>query len=91
VWVKGILTSETSPVLLNGTPEKVFYCRKRCLARGSSIPLLFVLVVDMLQSIINKAKDMGLLKLPLNVGYTTDFPIIQYAYDTILIMEAWPL
>jgi hypothetical protein len=32
--------------------------------------------------LINKAKDMGLLSLPINVGYTLDFPIIQYADDT---------
>jgi hypothetical protein len=32
----------------------------------------------------------GLLRLPINVGYTNDFPIIQYAYDTLLIMEACP-
>jgi hypothetical protein len=37
---------------------------------------LFVLAADLLQSIINKAKDMGLLKLPINVGYIDDFPII---------------
>jgi hypothetical protein len=34
---------------------------------------------------------MGLLKLPIKVGYTTDFPIVQYADDTLLIMEACPL
>jgi hypothetical protein len=53
--------------------------------------LLFVLAADLLQSIINKAKDMGSLKLPLNVRYTTDFPFIQYEDDTLLIMEACPL
>jgi hypothetical protein len=53
-------------------------------------PLLFVLAADLLQSLINKAKDMGLLRVPLNVGYTNDFPIIQYANDTLLIMEACP-
>jgi hypothetical protein len=40
---------------------------------------------------VNRAKDMGLLRLPINVGYTSDFPIIQYADDTLLIMEACPL
>jgi hypothetical protein len=33
---------------------------------------------------------MGYYRLPLNVGYTLDFPIIQYANDTLLIMEACP-
>jgi hypothetical protein len=28
-WIQGILNSETSSVLLNGTSDKVFHC-KRC-------------------------------------------------------------
>jgi hypothetical protein len=32
----------------------------------------------------------GLLWLPIEVGYTTDFPIIQYADDTLLVMKACP-
>jgi hypothetical protein len=54
-------------------------------------PLLFVLPADLLQSIINKASHMGLLKLPIKVGYITDFPVVQYADDTLLTMEACPL
>jgi hypothetical protein len=52
---------------------------------------LFVLTTDLLQSIINRAKEIGLLKLPINVGYTFDFPITQHADGTLLIMEVWPL
>jgi hypothetical protein len=54
-------------------------------------PHLFVLATDLLQSVLNGAKDLGVLRLPIDVGYTTDFSIIQYAYDTLLIMEACPL
>jgi hypothetical protein len=53
--------------------------------------LLFVLAADLLQLIVNKANNLGLLRLPLNIGYTSDFPIIQYADDTLLIMEAYPI
>jgi hypothetical protein len=38
--------------------------------------LLFVLVADLLQSIENKATEIGILKLPLDMGYTIDFSII---------------
>jgi hypothetical protein len=31
---------------------------------------------------------LGLHKLPINVGYIKDFPIIQYVDDTLLIIEA---
>jgi hypothetical protein len=51
---------------------------------------LFVLVADLLQTIINKAKSMGLLRLPIQVGYTNGYPTIQYADDILLIMEACP-
>ena len=45
------------------------------------------LAADLLQSIINKAKDQGLLNLPIPLQYTNDFPILRYADDTLVIME----
>jgi hypothetical protein len=75
-------------VLLNGVPGKVFHY-KRGVRQGDSLsPLLFVLAADMLQSLINKAKNMGLFRLPIDVCYSEEFPILQYADDTLLIMKA---
>jgi hypothetical protein len=88
-WIHGILNSGTS-VFLNGTPGKVFHCKREVWQGDPLSPLIFVLATDLLQSILNKAKDNDLLKLPLNVGYTNDFPIIQYVDDTLLIIEACP-
>lgn len=50
-------------------------------------PLLFVLAADFLQSMINKARSMGLLNLSIPMEHNKDFPILQYANDTLIIAE----
>jgi hypothetical protein len=59
-------------------------------ARRPTSPLLFVLAAYLLQSVINNAKDLGLLKLLKTTNASSDFPVVQYADDTRLIMEACP-
>jgi hypothetical protein len=39
-------------------------------------PLLFVLAVDLLQSVINNAASIGVLKHPLGDNFGGDYPII---------------
>jgi hypothetical protein len=48
--------------------------------------LLFVLVADLLQSIINNANSMNLLKHALNQDFGQDYPIVQYADDNLIIL-----
>jgi hypothetical protein len=85
-----IMESRTSSTLLNGVPGKKIHCRRGVRQGDPLSPLLFVLAADLLQSTMNSAMHRGLLKLPIPKRCGTDFPIVQYADDTLMILEACP-
>jgi retron-type reverse transcriptase len=89
-WMDMIMSLGTSSIMLNGVPRKTFHSKMGARQGDPLSPLLFVLAADLLQSILNKAKDVRIIQIPLSTSPNQDFPVIQYADDTILIMEACP-
>jgi hypothetical protein len=86
--VEAILDSGNSAVLLNGIPGSEFKC-KRGVRQGDPLsPLLFVAVSNLLQSVVNAAHADGILRLPIPQPASEDYPIIQYADDTIVVLPA---
>ncbi|KAG8080917.1 hypothetical protein GUJ93_ZPchr0007g5624 [Zizania palustris] len=87
-WTRAVLSSAHSAVLLNGLPGKFFHC-KRGVRQGDLLsPLLFVIVADLLQHITNQATRLGFIKAPICHPASNDFPIIQYADDTMVFLHA---
>lgn len=83
-----VFSTANSAVLLNGVPRKSFSCKTGVRQGDPLSPLLFVLGAELLQRVVNKAFQMGLLSKPINENDGTGFPIIQYADDTLVLLMA---
>jgi hypothetical protein len=87
VWITDILNSSSSAILLNSVPGKFFKCKRGVRQEDPLSPFFFVLAAELLQVLTNQAASLNLLKAPMPQP-CEDYPIIQYADDTLLIMQA---
>lgn len=83
---KKLLSSAKTAVILNGVPGN-WIDLKRGLRQGDPLsPLLFLLVVDVLQQLIRNFAMAGDLKHPIFPNQPC--PVLQYADDTLIVMQA---
>ena len=67
-WVNSILLSASTSVLLNGVAGKKIICKRGVRQGDPHSPLLYIITVDLLQSVVNAAWANGEISLPINYG-----------------------
>ncbi|XP_021971708.1 uncharacterized mitochondrial protein AtMg01250-like [Helianthus annuus] len=87
-WIKGILTSARSSVLVNESPTFEFICSKGVRQGDPLSPFLFLLVMEALSSILGKARIVGLFK---GIHTPNNGPVLSHLFfvDDALLMGEW--
>ncbi|PWA70607.1 RNA-directed DNA polymerase, eukaryota [Artemisia annua] len=85
VWIRGILKSARSSVLVNGSSTFEFQFGKGMRQGDPISPFLFLIVMEALSCMLNKAQEEGLIK---GIKSPNDGPVIShllFADDAIII------
>lgn len=86
-WIKACVESASASILVNGSPNGEF-CLKRGLRQGDPLsPFLFILAMECLGLLTQKATELGLLK-PALIG-CQKIPVshLQYADDVVFLCD----
>lgn len=93
-WMNSILSTTSTSVILNSIPGKQINYKRGVRHGGSLSPLVYVLVDELLQILINEACHIDQISLPIENHYDMSNPIVQYfvqySDDTLIIMPTNP-
>jgi hypothetical protein len=88
IWcnvVCGLLSSSSTQIMLSGCPGEVIYHRRGLRQGGPLSPMLFVLVMDVLNTMVQRASDEGILQ-PLSSRFL-HHRISLYADDAVVSFD----
>ncbi|KAJ0436408.1 putative RNA-directed DNA polymerase [Helianthus annuus] len=88
LWIKGVVSSARASVLVNGSPTFEFNCQKGMRQGDPISPFLFVIVMEALSCMINRACGLGILK---GVSLPNGGPMVSHLFyaDDAVIMGEW--
>ncbi|XP_058783955.1 uncharacterized protein LOC131658705 [Vicia villosa] len=81
-WMEGTVFSSVMSVLINGSTTKDFIVEKGLRQGGPLSPFLFVLVMEVLTALMNKAISLGDFQA-FKVNETEEVSMLQFADDTV--------
>jgi hypothetical protein len=87
-WAKSLLETGTSAFLVNGVPRRNFICMRGVRHGDHLSPLLFVLGQSYCNILLMISKIKGCYTYLFR--FIKEFPVVQYAVDTILVLRADP-
>ncbi|KAJ0938354.1 putative RNA-directed DNA polymerase [Helianthus annuus] len=87
-WVWGVLSSARASVLVNGSPTFEFKCDKGMRQGDPLSPFLFVVAMEALSCLLNKAREVGVVS---GISLPNDGPHLSHLFfaDDALILGKW--
>jgi Reverse transcriptase (RNA-dependent DNA polymerase) len=89
-WITNILNGSKTYINFNGELDPYFHCKKGVCQGDPFSPFLFILMADVLNIVLQNAKDKGYIKGLRCKGDFLGLINLYFADDILLLLEANP-